>query len=398
MNLFALGVYFLIAFEAHAFDVLPEYQSLDEMEQSALDRPELIDAEYQTSVWSYQLPFEWRLANEDNEFIGSIGSISSQYFFLHEVVKITKQFVPGLDFKFTHFIQGDFDVDQERNVLELKKSLVRGIAASIYGEGSRTKRENDLGLAFYIDPSAQANIRSFITFNDVVRNDHNDRNDRFPSNRKPISYGFTAYQGLAKLSLRYGLRFDTPTDWNLPFASERYSYQKKLGFLHTKLEYSETENLLFSFQADEKREQKVIATRNSIQTTRFLAQTEWQKQFTPRIFLRPGFGYASRNWRTNTSNSLAHVTDQNLTPMFKVGYKIGSGESYKQVVGELYANAFDRDSTFPQAASTASTQWRMNTRFEWNFSKTASLGLLLSADPDDSFSFEGGNGQIKVIF
>ena len=417
----------LLAAPAGAFDLMPEFHALSESEAppvGGLDATTLIDSEYQSDVVTYILPLQWEseIAREPRALALTLGSLSNKLFLQHEYLKFSKRLAPGLELRFSHFIQRDLDRDQRHEVIELVQDLGPRLALSVYGEPSFAKRENDIGAALLLRPRERHEIRLFHTWVDFTRQEHNDRPDYFVRGSEPRSMGvvgrcegcFGAREsGVTEISneatetrsrrdhdwLEYFARWETPTRWRLPLQSLEYGYEAQTAGVKARLAPTALPGgfLNLRLQATRKFEGLTPQTGGaggSLDKKLFESLASVELPASGAATIEPGLGYFTRDWQAGAS-SLRH---RNLVSFvqfkinrFHLGYEITS---------------FTSDGDRALAANelkTEATEHRANFRYVWELEDRAELTVALTGDVDAALGgsgglFEGGNGQFRVFF
>lgn len=412
-----------LAPEGLAFEIFPEFHTLTEKEESALDPTTLIDSEYQSNVNTYQLRQAWdaEFFSRPNGLNFTIGSLSNVFFLEQDRLRLSHRLLPSLEMRFTYFQERDLTTDQSHAILELVQELKDSFAFSLYGEPSFYKRENTLGAALLYFPSPQSEIRLFHTWVSLTRNEHNDQPDYFVRGSEPTTYGLVGRHWAAANEpgrlrwLEYFVRRETSTLWRFPQGSYDYAYEAFAAGVSSIVAWDDSYRLHFRFQAAEKFEGYAPLTPASSRPAASLDRRtvdawlswEWKDLtlFGSSADLEAGLGLFERRWQSGANELLAH---RSLTP---IAWLRLPGPSHAAGSRDMIALGYDATLFTAEGnnalASPELKYWtvehRANLRYTFSFPGNSELGFLVSADLDAlargaSAIFEGGQGEFKTFF
>lgn len=314
------ALFFFLAYPAQAYDeYFPEFTTLSELEQAHFDRPTLLGPEYQSDIYAFAKPSDWQhtwLANKI-AFDTTFGSISPVHFLMDTRAKIHAPLTNGLEFRLLHFDDRQHDREAKHTIFELVAWPWQRIGFGAYGEPSYTKRENDVGLAFFAKPGETHEIKAFHTWIDIVRQRRNDRTDTFDREALPSAWGLVGRwwsENADKNFLEYAIRREPRSRWTFPDEQYSYSFWRDLALVSLSRLMSPTWRLNVKLQADKKLEARSrtslasTANEDSFVTTRYLAtvQAPIYGLFANGWELTPTLQYANRQWSTSRDNLLYH--------------------------------------------------------------------------------------------
>jgi hypothetical protein len=399
----------VLTLDAHAFDLLPEYQGLNEAEMAAFTRPADIDSEYQTVINAYATPLKWEEAWQDRAAAMdlSVGSISNTRFLQYERLKIEVPWLDRLRFRFTFFAQRDREIDQVRHVLEIIQTLTPWLEFSLYGEPSSYKRENDIGAAAILKLAERWEHRIYYTSHDFTRNAHNDQDDYFLHGRNPQSFGWTGTWRGERARGRIGFRYDEPVAWMRPQEQRVFHYAKKLAFLDFDRDLGAGQALTARAQWDD-----TFKAQDPDSSSSPTPEEAWDER---RAFLRlayasagddaafslePALMYAAREW---TQSEGRHVQHFNLLPSVIARWRAlprEGGFDHLQIAYEVtvFHTYGDLALTSPDQTHDR-VEHRLQTAYEFHLRGSARLALALNFDMDEwtpAPTFEGGSAQFRA--
>ena len=398
-----LGLIILILFcfsRALAFDLYPEYQGITTSDLTRFERPAEIDAEYQSFLLSYQPGLEWEgwFDQQSRAVDTTVGSLTNQHFLIYTRAKFEAALTENLTFHFIYFNQADREIDQERQLFELRYHVHPNVQFAIYMDPAHYKRENDIGVAILVE-TAERKTRFFYTAHDFTRNDHNDQADFF--SKSPTSYGFVETFERSDFHSRLGGRVDTETVWQRPQESRVFRYEKTLAFGDARWRHDERRAVNARIQWDQTNKNSEPGEKWKLNRWQILLLEELGLETEP-FSMELGAMYASRGWTTNDG---AQVFHQNIMPhaLFKIRAS-RRGEAFDHVRLGLTATDFHSqgpDRLIPTGQSRDTLQGRLDARYEWALANESRLAAAFTFDLDEYTplpTFEGGNLWFRTGF
>lgn len=413
-------IYFVALFitiTANAFEWLPEFQSLTEEEQSAFEKPVLIENEYQSDVLTYLKPFEWEYLwlSHQKAFDLSVGSVSARHFMMDNRLKVHTFLTGSLEFRFTHFDESNLERESMHNILELVAWPWDFLGISAYGEPSLYKRKNDTGLALLIKPHSRHEIRFFNTFVDVTRLKRSDRPDTFVEPYLPYSRGMVGRvwsdpETKRGEFLEYAFRYETKTRWQFPTEMYEYEYWKLFYSLFFDKQLNEKFHVQGRVQFDRKFEARwpTSATSSTVneswKTDRlFVIARTVLSDIGPyrRWRLTTGVEYAYRFWQTEPGS----VLHRNILPHFLFELPAFGEGATEDMVGIGYDFNWHR-ALGPESLRyvhdiDAVVDHRVSVSYDFRFRDNATIRLNAAFDLDrfgTKQTWQGGNGQMQLYF
>lgn len=404
--------------QAWAFDVYPEYQGISESALDQFERPADLDGEYQSLVSAYDFPVamneEWLAQRQALQF--SVGSLTNKHFLLYNRLKVERDWSRDLRFRFIYFSQRDREVDQSRHVLELSQRVLPWLRLTAYGEMSLFKRQNDLGFALEVAPSAAFENRIYYTMHDWTRSGHNDQTDHYLNRRDPYSVGWTgrwretnAGATARSYSGELGFRYDRPVEWFRPQEDRVFSYSKKLFFGSLSRALSARTRMDLQWQWD-----STFESQNPDDTLSAVVSEGWRVDRNQtrlaytvgapgelRIF-EFAWTHATREWTNHEGRRIAHGNEMPSVLIKWRGRNRGAVHGQLQVGYEvnLFNTWGDLGLTSP-LQDHISVEQRLTTGYEFHFTPTARLLVGLNFDMDEWTpvpTFEGGQGRFATDF
>lgn len=365
----------LFSLQAHAisFESFPEFITLTEDEQSALDSATAIDTKYSAAAMSYQKPptWHWQWLKANKFFDLSIGSIDGTRFLIDNRLKLYAFLNDNLEFRFTYFQEQNLETNYLAHNLELIYWMNKNFGISLYGELFFQKRKNDAGVAFFYKPEDTHEIKYFFTLVDFTRNDRNDQTDYFT--QTPYATGLVGrlWNQENPEFFEYAITFETPTNWVFPSSGYEYKYWRKLASLFYKAS---------NFEARVEFTQKYEAKSNvgSVKTDRLLSYLRKPLHLSSTWIISPGIAAAHRHWELDSGPS-------NLT------------EFIPHVILDNGKWNFEYDLTLHNAGS----EHRLATIYNIAFSDKSNLRIVATWDLANLFKnkpWGGGNAQFNIIF
>lgn len=390
--------------EAHAFELVPEFETLTEREQTGFEKPESLGPEYQSDVLTYLLPENWHYSWLSNPRTAnfSAGSISPVHFMIQNRVKIHHDVAKPLEVRFTYFADRTRERDSSHAFLELAAWPTKKFGASIYVEPSLYKRENDVGVALLYRPQGTKNheIRLFQTWVDLTRNKRSDTTDHFNKEKLPYARGLVGrwWKPLEmgpKDYIEYAIRHETRTSWEFPDQGFTQDFTRTVASLTLSRELNARTRLDVRAQADRKLEARSGSSPESWRGDRalVLARTTVSELGPGRIFtVTPGLMFAFRKWHSqSTELSQRHILPHVwvTTGAFGIGYEMTWYlQNGAQTLDHMHANG-------------GSLEHRLNFSYDLKLSADASFRLLATFDADSlgtRDTWEGGAGQLHFVF
>jgi len=393
--------------EAGAFDIVPEYQGLSENDLLRFETPVDLDSEYQTVFNGYapDLQAERRWLLGGSQFDGALGSLGNKDFLHHSRARLERELWPGLTFKFVYFVQRDREVDQVRHVLELSQRIFAGGRIAVYGDPSAYKRETDVGVAMEWKPVETWQNRFYYTLHDVVRNDHNDQQDRFEARKKPTSLGWLGVYDQDQTFGRAGFRIDTQAVWVRPQESRVFHQKGTVAFLDASTPVGERLTLETRSQWDNRTEtqdplNEDLASREGWRRERLKTRLTVLSGHLqdPRRF-EYAFTHSQRRWEHRSGLRQTHY---NELPSLAVNWRgTRRRESFDRVRLEYEMNFFKRsgDLQLSPTQKARPLEQRLQLEYRLSFAPNAHFALALNLDMDEWSpvpTFEGGNGRLHI--
>lgn len=411
----------LLAFtpRAHAWENLPEFQSLAEPEQqSGFEGPDSQYSEYFSDLLTYSVPPEWdyRWLSRSRALQLNFGSLNTMRFAMDNHLKIHQPITEHLEIRYTYFDESNFERLSSHNIIELVVKPWRQLGFVFYGEPSFRKPNDDTGLAILLRPSDRHEIRIFNTFVDVTRLKYPDTPDTFIEPDLPYARGLVGRAwgepnpatGSGDF-IQYALRYETPTQWQFNELNYRYSYWKGFTSLYARRQFSAALAAAFRLQLDRKHETRVSTGPTSAElgdwfTNRLtiLAESTVYALGPYRDWdLTPGIELAARTWDTD----LGTGTIRDLLPYVRIKIPAWGPPSRKGAWTLGYSLAWHREYgnglTGIRTERDGSIEQRVNLTYEFSLGEFGSLLLLASADLDEigtRRSWGGGSGQLQLLF
>lgn len=399
----------LVGRPVFGFDIEPEYQGISEVERQRIETPRDIDGEYQSIVNGYTLPPQWnRRWRESTRAVDvTIGSLTNQHFLIYSRARFETELNETLKFRFIYFSQQDREINQTRHILELSQRLLPWMQFNFYAEMAHFKRDNDLGFAFVLKPTADWVNRLYVTYHDFTRGNHNDQADRFVG-ENPLSVGFTGDYKTGFAVLRGGFRFDRSIGWSLPQEGTLFGYEKRLAFFEAEYAVSDRENFGLRAQWDSTFKGRSPLTGSttvieSWRTNRTMIRASYLNGTDEEDWsIEPGFMYALRHW---VNQSGAVVYHQSYLPSVVSRLRsVRREEGFDHVQLTVEATDFHTYGDVSQTPTNQkheSLEGRLQTAYEFSFRNSSRLLIAFNFDLDEWIrvpTFEGGNVQFRTDF
>jgi hypothetical protein len=402
-----LGLQGLLGSQAFAFDILPEYQGINEASLLKFESPVDIDSEYQIITNAYRQPLAWeKFWQEQSRAMDlTFGSLSNKTLYEYSRIKLDAPLLENLQFRFNYFAQRDAEIQQQRQILELVQRLSSSFSVSAYGTPNFYKRDSDMGFAVLVTPSERWEHRLYYTMHDLVRGDHNDQPDRYT--KAPRSVGWTGGFRDGATWARLGVRQDLSTVWQRPQEQRIFQYEKKLAFVDVQHAHDVRNSFGLRLQWDSTAEAQEPDTsaNNSVvnqswRLQRIQARLEWWRgeQDEP---LRYGaaLNHVQRQWRDVSGRQLQHFNESIVAMASVRGARRADGFDHLQLEYEyLWFSRFGELSLAPSQKNSPHEQ-RLKVGYEFNFLRNAKLEFALNFDVDEWRTvptFEGGQGRFRI--
>lgn len=394
-----------------AFVVFPEFQSFETRAGQGVGWPSQINSEYSSDVLTYQKPFNWEsdFFSKKRAFDVSTGSLSSKEFFVSDRLRIHHELTQDFEFRFTYFRQGDWELDQGGQFVELIYWISQRLGLSTYGQVFRAKANNDVGLALLYKTDEQSESRAYFTSIDFSRNERNSEPDRFTE--KPVKYGFVSRHFLDAGFLQVWAHNEPRSKLNDP-AQGNDSAQSNLMLSNlgwqaglfwspdqTRLWLPRIDVVYDRLNQTESNQEQV--KRVQFDQRRLQARLEWEHWFGPHR-VRPGLAYFYREY----SYSGASTFFRDELPYVWFLFKRSQRTEYTldQELGlELTRSRgqFALEMTTDRPLERDRLETRLNYRSQFSLGDRGDLAVLLTFDLDEFGSgstWEGGNVQFRAFF
>lgn len=413
---------------AHAFEFDPEYRSIVTSRGFQMINPAQLDSEYQSDLVTYSLQphallqiARGRMVRDQGHVAGSFlvsaGSLSATQFDQKLRAEVQSQLSETFHFRFLRFEDGNYEESSNHSIIELSGSLVKGtwgeLSVGAYGELSRQKKEDDLGIALVHrygfgsggdQPTALGVIETRFFFNqiDFTRSERNDEGDRFEEGAAPYVWGAVSrYLGDGgRSSLEVFFRSETPLRWRDPAVGQTFGYRYTVAggtwIRATTQDPNDRVTEMIRFQYDEK---MTSLTQFSDGSVRSVDRKRWaleaRKGFEWRdgwVF-EPGAMLILREWSNELQSRAFH---QNVAPYFWLHHRSGVELGYESTVFQSLGDSRLQSPTLREEAIES----RLNTRYRIRFKERGDLVLALTWDVDraEGGLFEGGQGQFVFRF
>ncbi|MCB0355362.1 MAG: hypothetical protein KDD40_00050 [Bdellovibrionales bacterium] len=373
-----------------AYEIYPEYRSLQADEVSEVQAAKNIDSEYQSDILTFQKPFRWQAnwLKQDKAFDLSVGSLSSKRFAIENRLKILAPLNPFIDFHFVYFEQSDFEEQIRAHMLELLFWPHKKWGIAVYGEASGFKSEDDVGVAIINKPHNNLYHRWFYTATDFSRNQRNEQADYFK--QKPSSFGWVTRWWSKENSefVELALRVDRESEWVFPGQNITHFYNKRyLGVQSRHLLVAQ-----YYLNTQISLTQRHEVSQSSVEFLK--GEYQWQLEtptFNKGRWLY-GLQYVDRLWRSSSGevrhfNWLPHVWWQFTHWAWGYESTLFSAKGPTPLRSSLDTQSFR-------------AEHRGNIKYGFVFAQ-AELNLLFTFDLDrlgTGEAWEGGNAQFTAHF
>jgi hypothetical protein len=416
---------------AEAFETDPEFRSLSESESFLIDQPARLDSESTSDLMTYWLPADWIsrtlwFAGETQEsrsfYQNSTGSLSGNFFYINERARIEAP-LPRFGLFRAHLLKDrDMERDETRVLPEIFWQLGSWLWLSSYAEMSKSKRENDLGVALtgqWASPPERTltEVRLSITWVDFVRGERSDRPERFRPGREPQVWTALARHRREWAALETGLRLERATELENPESLQLFWFERRLAWLIATGQIQGDTGWSWSLRAQWDRQRRQLDNLATAQTSggwrerlQILASLGraaefWQEPFAFEFWA----GSFDREWRMSdtpvplsTAEAERRVYGQSAVHLAAqlrwLGREIWRPEAGLE--GALFRDRGDAR-LGPSDRREQATELRLNLRSNWVWSADTELGFALTFDIDrfgQAAMFEGGQGRFHLSF
>ncbi len=403
---------------AFAWENLPEFQSLSEVEAGGFEGPGMLNSEYFSDLQAYGVTPDWesRWLAHTKALQIDFGSLNTTRFAIDNRLKIHQPILERFEVRFTYFEELDLERQSNHYVLELVFNPWKFLGLVFYGEPSFRKPNDDTGVAILLRPSEQHEIRFFNTFVDVTRLKYPDTPDTFLEPDVPASRGVVGRMwsnppssGRRGDFVEYALRYEVPTRWQFFGQNYIYSYWKGFASFYASQQMSSDSSAAFRFEFDRKHEtREAIAPTTAVigdwftnRVTVLAESTFYSKGPNHDWEITPGLQLASRQWISNQGNG----SYRDLLPYLRFKIPAWGPPSAKDAWVLGYSLAWHRELGSPQIGirpeKDGSVEQRLNVSYEFSFGDRGKLVLFASADLDQfgtGGSWGGGCGQLELFF
>lgn len=394
---FFISSFVLLFHKANAF--VEVYSIFGPQEFETINNPSQIDGEYYSDLLAYRhsLKSDYKFLNSKQAYDLYVGSVSSTRFAIQQRLKLNQEISKKLNFDLVYIDRENLEEGREQFLIGLTYSLFDGVGLSSYTSLFSNKEDNNVGFSLNLSFNSKSKLKFFVNLIDF---DFNKRNEiGAKDEQRPMHYGFLgSWQSDFFQFIEYYFYKNSNIVRNFSLTDQQYIFEEtRLGFrgrkklksdfyLNFDIDAFESEEGLFSTIAPD----PVTDSRWSKKGYRFLTQIEWS-----RVIL--GVEHNYRYW----SSSLGRVKHLNYMPHIWYNIPIGGTSLIpKSIDLGLEASIHDAEGLRELRSETDSNSdlnSRLNLKLYYEFSPTALLNLLLSADLDD-WSWEGGVGQFQILF
>lgn len=389
----------IISFSAKAF--VENYSFFGSEEERDINGPQNIDGEYYSDLFAFRLnvSHDFNFLNSTNAYDMYVGSISSKKFATQQRLKLHHKISKKLFFDLVYLEKENFEEARKQFMSGLTFQFLDGFSVSAYTSLNSDKSKNDVGVSINMNTHQNHQIKLFANLVDF---DFSKRNDvDAQDHKKPMNIGLSGvWLGEKMQYLQYYIFQNTSVERESLSLNEKYIFEELRYGLRGKKRFTKDWDINFDFEGFTGKEGRfstvsydpntdVIWNREGL---RFLGQFESLKTIW-------GLEYNYRHWSADQgsithSNVMPHVwykmlLNQNAL-ILPHNIDLGLEASFHKASGPVsLRSSTDKDSDINS---------RFNLRLHYKFSETAFLNLLLSADLDDKFSWEGGGGQFQTLF
>lgn len=400
MKLIFTFILFVIIDTKTSFGFVESYSFFGSLESDKINTPEDIDGEYYSDILAFRhsLVSDYNFFSSQNAYDIYVGSISSKQFAIQQRLKLNQKISDQLTFNLAYLEIENFEIGREQFISGLTYSLNSKLSFSAYTSLFSNKDQNDIGTSLNINLNSNHTITFFVNFIDFGFNKRNQI--EAVDQKNPLHFGLQG-QWLNDTFefLNYYIFQNSSVSREFTLSDERYVFEEsKIGF-NGRLKILNSTYYNFDISAFQSEEGKTkISSPDPLLDIKFNRNGFMTLNQLEIDNLILGLEYNYRYWISNQgnvqhSNLIPHIWYKKHFPKYKYfphRLDFGLETSIHSAQGPK-ALRHSLDSEFDVNS-------RFNTRLHFEFSKTAFLNLLLSADIDDKFSWEGGGGQFQILF
>ena len=388
-------------FSQTSFAFVESYSLFGPLESNNINGPENINGEYYSDILAFRnsLKNDYKFLNATNAYDIYVGSISSKQFAVQQRLKLNQQITEKLFFDLVYIERENFEEGREQFMSGLTYRSTNAISFSAYTSLFANKDQNDVGMAVSFDLNSAHKLRLFVNMVDFS---FNERNDIEAEDQKtPLHFGlYGRWLSDQFQFLEYYLYQNSSVVRDFTQIDERYVFEEtRLG---VRGKYKLTQNYDYNFDLDvfhgEEGRSQISApdVANDVNWSRTGVRSLHQIESGPVI---AGLEYNYRYWSADTGN----VQHSNVMPHIWYNLRFNDENVFLPQSLDLGLEASFHEAQGPEDLRSLSDEdsainSRFNLRVYYEFSKTAILNLLFSADLDDNFSWEGGGGQFQILF
>lgn len=400
VSLLCFAVLSAVVLPSRAYGFVESYSLFGPLESKDLNGPDRIDGEYYSDILAFRNSFtsDYRFLNATNAYDIYAGSVSSTQFAIQQRLKLNEKITEKLYFDLVYIEKENLEEGREQFLSGLTYQFSNFLSASAYTSLFSNKDQNDVGFAVTMNLTPAHKLRLFMNMVDFGFNERNQFEGE--DQKKPLHFGLYGQWISDQFKfLEYYFYQNSSVVRDFTQTDERYIFKETRLGARGKLKISKSYDYNFDldvFDGEEGRfllstsdpENDIVWSRNGL---RFLNQFE-------SGFFRLGVEYNYRHWSSDQGN----VQHSNIMPHMWYNMRLRDSTFLPSSID------FGLETSFHEAqgpvALRSSTDadsdinGRFNMRLFYEFSKTAVLNLLLSADLDDDFSWEGGAGQFQIQF
>lgn len=390
----------IFGFSSSAFAFVENYSLFGANEQSTINGPESIDGEYYSDLLAFRhnLITDYNFLSANNAYDIYVGSVSSKQFAIQQRLKLNQQISEKLFFDLVYIDKENLEEAREQFLTGLTYKLSKAFSLSAYGSLFSDKSQNDVGFAVNVNLQSNHQLRLFMNLIDF---DFTERNQVDAVDQKsPRHFGLMGRILQDQFQfVEYYLYKNSSVVRDFTQIDQRYVFEETRAGLRGRQKI--TSNYYLNFDVD-----VFTGKEGQSSLSAFDPATDfnWQRDGLKALIqvekenLLMGLEYNYRYWSAQQgavqhSNIMPHVWYQfRLKDTIFLPQRIDTGleASFHEASGPMNL----RSST----DANSDINSRFNLRLHYEFSKTAFLNLLLSADLDDKFSWEGGAGQFQMLF
>lgn len=396
-----------LAAPASAFESLPEYRGLDEVEAAALDSPRLLDQEYTSDFITYQTPLERESAwwSRPLGFDSSIGSLSGKEFLVDQKLRFTAKLTDKLNFHFYWFADRELEDDFTANVMELSYFPVPAVGVAAYTTLSKDKAEDDVGAALLFKRGNRES-RIYTTLLDFQRNQRNRETDRWRDGKAAKAFGLISRENLiengqARKWREWSYRYEPEAHREFPDLVRDYFYHRQSVQIRGFQRHDSAKTSSWRFNWDDKSEREVVSgVEAKVRRQRAWVQLESSTPAHDQTW-RYGLHHI---WRRYTGTT-KHAEFRDWSPFlwwagpetqtdygarrWEIGYDVVLGWTESQ------------GGWLPAEAEGFADEHRLNFTHSWRFARDGQIDALLTFDLDrlgSGETWEGGAIRMNWYF